>query len=265
MSLSSINNDFKPVDPSQTDKNKQQELKRLRKACTDFESLFISKLLSNMRKTVGESSLFGDGMGADIYQSLFDTQLSEKIAEGGGFGIGAILYKELTGQEITANNELKTEPTSIRKIIKNKDFNISQLSVFDRIKHFHEKIQTASEKFKVPVNLIYGVIAQESAGNPMVVSKAGAKGLMQLMDSTAVDLGVKNSFNPEENINGGVQYLKKQLDRFNGDEELALAAYNAGPSNVEKYGGVPPFKETQNYVKKVRNYADMYSKRLEDI
>ncbi len=241
MSLSSINNDFKPIDPSQTDKNKELELKRLRKACTDFESLFISKLLANMRKTVGESSLFGDGMGADIYQSLFDTQLSEKIAEGGGFGIGAILYKELTGKEVSNGNELKPEATSINKIIKNKSFNLSQSSVFDRISHFHEKIQKASEKFNVPLNLIYGVIAQESAGNPMVVSKAGAKGLMQLMDSTAVDIGVKNSFNPEENINGGVRYLKEQLDRFNGDLELSLAAY------------------------KVKNYADMYSKRLKDI
>ena len=265
MSYSSVNNDYKPIDPTQTPKHNEQELKRLRKACTDFESLFISKLLANMRNTVGESSLFGDGMGADIYQSLFDTQLSQKMAEGGGFGIGAILYKELTGKEVPKGNELKTEPVSINKIIKNKTFNLSKKSVFDRINHFHDKIRSASEKFSVPLNLVYGVIAQESAGNPMVVSRAGAKGLMQLMDSTAVDLGVKNSFNPEENINGGVRYLREQLDRFNGDTELALAAYNAGPSNVEKYGGVPPFKETQNYVKKVKNYADMYSKRLAEL
>jgi len=265
MSLKSIDNEFKPIDPSKADKNKKADLKQLRKACADFESIFISKLLSNMRKTVGESSLFGNGMGADIYQSLFDVKLAEKIAENGGFGIGAILYKEFAGMEAQNDNELKTEATSIKKIIKNTADKLSQLPVFERIKHFHDVIKSASEKFNVPLDLIYGVIAQESAGNPKVVSKAGAKGLMQLMDSTAVDLGVNNSFNPEENIHGGVRYLREQLDKYNGDLELALAAYNAGPSNVEKYGGVPPFKETQNYIKKVRNYADMYSKRLTDI
>lgn len=114
----------------------------------------------------------------------------------------------------------------------------------------------ASEKYHVPFSLLTAVGMQESSFRADAVSKAGAQGIMQLMPKTAAGLGVTDSFDPEQNINGGAKYLREMLDKYNGNISFALAAYNAGSNNVDKYGGIPPFKETQNYVEKVLGYMN---------
>ncbi|MBR1977740.1 lytic transglycosylase domain-containing protein [bacterium] len=116
-------------------------------------------------------------------------------------------------------------------------------------------IEKISNKYGVDEKLVQAVIKQESGYNPKAKSHAGALGLMQLMPATAKSLGVKDPMNPAQNIEGGVKYLKNMLEEFNGNTILALAAYNAGPNAVKKYGTVPPYKETQNYVKSIlKNY-----------
>ena len=114
--------------------------------------------------------------------------------------------------------------------------------------------QKASDKYGVDIRLLKAMAKTESDFDPNATSHSGAMGIMQLMPETAKELGVKDAYDPEQNIMGGAKYISYLIDRYDGNVTYAVAAYNAGSGNVDKYGGIPPFEQVQNYVKKIAGY-----------
>lgn len=151
--------------------------------------------------------------------------------------------------EINLHLENIEIPTKYRNLKSPAQYATSTIQ--DVVEHF-------ARAYVLDTNLVYAVIRAESNFDPYAVSHVGARGLMQLMPGTAAEMGVTDPFDPAQNIAGGTQYLAKMLKLFDGDVELALAGYNAGPGNVKRYGGVPPFKETQNYVRKVARFRNEF-------
>jgi soluble lytic murein transglycosylase-like protein len=129
---------------------------------------------------------------------------------------------------------------------------LTAVSMAQRAKLYEPLIAKAASKHNLSPQLVSAVMRVESCYDRKAVSRAGARGLMQLMPGTALELGVHDSFDPEQNIWGGVRYLAKMMDRFNHNIDHALAAYNAGPEAVEAYRGIPPYRETQSYVSRIR-------------
>jgi len=281
--LNNLNNGTKiQRDYTEEEKNKLAETAR------GFESIFVNMMYKSMKSamldTVKNDNSDSMTFGADTLSGYTDMAFADEIANNGnGIGIAQMLYQQITGEKLLANNNTiklnhsngasiaKTMETAVPNTVKTNNnapinFNINGNNnqkpingnlierVNQRISGYENIIRTAAKQYDLPISLIKAVITAESAGNAQAKSHAGAKGLMQLMDGTAKDLGVTNSLDPKQNIMGGSRYLRQMLNSFKGDLTLALAAYNAGPGNVNKYKGVPPFNETQNYIKKVKQH-----------
>lgn len=144
----------------------------------------------------------------------------------------------------------------------NTEYRLSSIGLKKAERVLHSIVIQAASRHQVDPALIKAIIMAESGYNTRAISKRGAKGLMQLMPATAQALGVEDIFNPKQNISGGVRYFKKLVTQFDGDVKLALAAYNAGSRNVRHYQGIPPFKATRFYIKKVFKYYEIYKDQM---
>lgn len=168
------------------------------------------------------------------------------------------LLDDLKNKDDSAfSKELKKELELNKKLEPPKILKTEKLSQISKPKTIDEIIERESEKNGLDEKLVKAVIKAESNFNPKATSPKGAKGLMQLMPSTAEVLGVENVYDPEQNIKGGTKYLKDMLSMFK-KKDLAIAAYNAGPGSVKKYKGIPPYQETKDYVKKVNSYIEEF-------
>lgn len=265
LGLKISNNDVHFKKGVETSNNYSPEEKvKLEKASKEFESMLTRMMIKSMTKTT-DGLLGKDNYGGDVLDVLFETEISNHITNSQGLGVADQIYKSLIGENLPTERSF-TKEKFLNQIIPNstiseaKDLSDQKVkpsnSAMTRLKKYNDLIDSASKKYNVDSQLIKSVILTESAGKANAKSSANAKGLMQLMDSTASDMGVENPWNPKENIEGGTKYLSKLLKSFKGDTDLALAAYNAGPGNVKKYDGIPPFKETQNYIKRVNNYLN---------
>lgn len=295
MKILSENTGLKPLQPQEKQitrglsESLEAKKHRLRKATKEFESFFILHMLKAMRKTIPKSEMFNGGLGQDIYTSMFDEELSRKVAGNSPNSLSEMLYKSLekhleataaeSGSEPGRGLEVPTSIEDTRRIetsrfnqvpaspqpAKSVDMeeaapvlpveppNIPKPKITSDpiLNEFGPTIDKAARTYDVDSRLIYSVIVAESGGKPDAVSSKGAKGLMQLVDSTAVEMGVADSLDPHENIIGGTKYLRQLLDRYDGDLRLTLAAYNAGPGTVSKYNGVPPYPETRQYIENI--------------
>lgn len=162
-------------------------------------------------------------------------------------------FENMYKKAVSNTNSKKTESISIHPYLKNESIDNRITNTSKKTDIINKAINNASDKYKLSEDLIRAVIKTESNYEQYSVSRAGAMGLMQLMPKTTLELGVDKPFDIYQNIDGGTKYLKKMLNKYNGDLDKALAAYNAGPHRVDKADGIPDIQETINYVKKIKN------------
>jgi Rod binding domain-containing protein len=286
----------KPAAATSTGDGKALDMEKLRlhKATKELESFFVLYMLKAMRETIPKSDLLSGGLGQDMYTSMFDEELSKMVA-GGPASLSEALYRSLEKHLTAESSETlaaegvriqtaaeksqssavgsgvsaSTGPLKIPDVPKKMSTVKAAATPVARpkmtsdavLETYGPTIEEASRKFSLDPTLVYSVIMTESGGDPNAVSPRGAKGLMQLMDSTAEQLGVADSLNPQQNINGGAKYLRQLLDKYDGDLTRTLAAYNAGPAAVDKHNGMPPYSETKRYVDKVMGHLSRIQRR----
>lgn len=232
----------------------------------EFESMFASTMIRAMRKTVGNDPLVPQSTGEKMYTEMLDDHYARLLSENGGLGLAKQILDEL-GEDDTSLDEL----TNLKQLGRGVSLgsygygppaksSVSADQLYTNVGPWQDLITEMSGKYNLDPDLVAAVIARESSGNPHAVSRAGAKGLMQLMDTTAKEMGTRDSFDPAQNVRGGARYLRTMLDRFKGDIRKALASYNSGPSAVERHNGVPPYKETIEYVDAVMNLKTAFSR-----
>lgn len=180
-----------------------------------------------------------------------------------GYGEEYYIYKESDGTKWFTDHKLGGEQYKLvgtygRPTATKACRGVTQRIMENRARYVMPLITEYAELYELDALLIKAVVTVESCFDTHAVSRVGAKGLMQLMPATAESVGVYNVFNARQNISGGTRYFSKMLKRYQNDHSLALAAYNAGPQAVDKYAGIPPYKETQGYVKKVLKYYTKY-------
>lgn len=247
--------------------------KQIENTARQFESLFVYLVFKGMRKAMlsGFAENEDTSFGSDIMNDLTLMEVTNYFSKNGrGVGLASKIYEALTGEKLkNIENTLgfvsykpATKKSEESKAIDGTIINIRKKYKSDllgKISKYESIVQDTARKYNLSPQLLKSIIAVESAGNHRAISPAGAKGLMQLIDSTARYVGVRNVFDPAENIEGGAKYLREMLNTFDGNLELALAAYNAGPGNVFKYNGIPPFKETRNYIALVKRYLNLFN------
>jgi len=174
------------------------------------------------------------------------------------FPASADIYKYVDAEGVIHLTNVPTQSGVKYTLIMREKRVLLDRKLGENISQYDELIMKASGKYNVEPALVKAIIKAESNFNHRAVSRKGAKGLMQLMPATAASLQVRDSFHPENNIEGGVKYVRYLLNFFNGNLPLALAAYNAGENAVLRYGGIPPYRETQTYVRRVLSYLDRF-------
>ncbi len=256
----------------------KSDLEGLEKAAKEFEAVFLNTLMKAMRRTVPDNKLFNSAGPTKFYQQMQDAEMAKAMASGHNqMGIAEMIVRQFK-DNIPSEENIGIQPNhppvdAVPPLAMDRyrqmgavSIDAAQLlnlrlkagqqgsAVADTLQRFEKEITTSARENGLDPALVLAVVIEESGGDPLALSSTGAQGLMQLMPATARDLGVVDSTSPTQNVAGGSRYLSRMLQRYDGDLKLALAAYNAGPGNVDKAGRqIPEFPETQRYVGRVLN------------